>query len=369
MSDTKTLHGSEMLYGRLRGSSAFMFENMIENQGFWSQTGPYSDVVLSTRVRIARNMPGFLFPNKMDRRSVELIHSIGKRFVEDSELSSDLSFIDLHVLDDNDKRFLRERNLITYEMEKSKDSAIVLEGDEQFSILINEEDHFRIQVIKPGFQIMDAYRLADRVDDDLNRFASYAYSDDLGYLTACPSNVGTGLRVSSMVHLPMLTLLNRIPETGKLIRDMGFVLRGTSGDDYKTVGCMYLISNRISLGISEIDIIEELDVVTSKVVELESELRDSYVSEQGNHLDDRVWRSYGILQYSRKMHFLEAMEHLSHVRLGIILSVVKNISLFKINDLMVNIQQSHLQKIANKVFDDTTECDIFRAEYLRKQLK
>ena len=345
-----------------------MFEKMIEKRGFWANAGPFSDIVLSTRVRFARNLPNIFFPNKLDKNGIAIVNSIGKRFVSESVFCNDLNFIELKDIDTNDKRFLRERNLITNEMETSDDSSVIIEGSENFVILLNEEDHFRIQVIKPGFQIMDAYRLADRVDDELNKFVSYAYSDDLGYLTACPSNLGTGLRVSSMVHLPAISMLNKMPEVIKMVKNFSFVINGTAGDDYKTIGNIYIISNRISLGISEVDLIEELDEITSKVVELESEVRDNYISQQGNQFADRIWRAYGILKYSRRMNFVEAMEHLSSIRVGIILSIIKNISLFKINDLMVNIQRAHMQKIANRFFNSALECDFFRAEYLRKQL-
>jgi protein arginine kinase len=344
-----------------------MFEKMIEKSGFWANAGPFSDIVLSTRVRFARNLPSLYFPNKLDKKGIEIINSISERFVNESAFCDDLNFIELKNIDINDKRFLRERNLITSEMETSDDSSIVIEVNENFVILLNEEDHFRIQVIKPGFQIMDAYRLADRIDDELNKFVSYAYSDDLGYLTACPSNLGTGLRVSSMVHLPTLSMLNKMQEIFKVVKKMSFEIKGTTGDDYKTIGSIYIISNRISLGISEVDLIEELDEITSKIFEFESEMRDSYISEHGNQFTDRIWRAYGILKYSRRINFVEAMEHLSSIRVGIILSIIKNISLFKVNDLMVNIQRAHLQKIANKLFTSTLECDGFRAEYLRKQ--
>ena len=342
-----------------------MFERLLEKKGFWSKVGPYSDIVLSTRVRLGRNISGIRFPHRQDDDDVNLIKSISENFVIKSDFSNSVILYDLKDIDNNDRRFLRERNIITSEMEVSDNSFVIIEGDENFNIMVNEEDHFRIQVIMPGFQILEAYQLADRVDDELNKFSTYAYSDDFGYITVCPSNLGTGLRVSTMLHLPTITVLDKMGEVYKIVEEAGAKIRGTLGVGSKTFGCMYLISNRISLGMSEVDILEEIDKVSGRVIEMESEARDNCISEKGNQLEDTIWRSYGVLKYTRSMSYTEAMDHLSNIRLGVILSIIKDIELQEINDSMVNVQLSHLQKIANRVFRDSQECDNFRASYLR----
>ena len=215
---------------------------------------------------------------------------------------------------------------------------------------------------------METYRLADSVDDDLNLFAQYAYSEECGYLTVCPSNLGTGLRISTMLHLPALSISGDIAKVISMVKDLGAKMRGTLGEGTKTFGHMYQLFNRVSLGLSEIDIIEKIDEVTSRIVEMESEARDKYLSEDVLQLEDKIWRSYGILKYSRSIGYTEAMDHLSKIRLGIILSLIKAIELYEINDLMVNVQCSHLQKIANKIFKDSSECDSCRANYIRLQI-
>ncbi|MDY6933529.1 MAG: ATP--guanido phosphotransferase [Spirochaetota bacterium] len=345
-----------------------MFEKLLEKRGFWSKVGPCSDVVLSTRVRLGRNLSDVRFPHRQDEDDLNYIRFLTEEFVYKSDFNNCVTLCDLKDISLNDRRFLRERNIITHEMETSENSYVIIENDENFYIMVNEEDHFRIQVIKPGFQIMETYRLADRVDDELNKFVTYAYSDEFGYLTVCPSNLGTGLRISTMLHLPALSLTGAIPEVVKNVRDAGAKIKGTLGEGSKTFGSMYQLFNRVSLGLSEVDILEEIDEVTSRVVDMESVARDNYFSEEAVQLEDTVWRSMGILRYSRHIGYTEAMDHLSNIRLGIILSILKNIELQEINDLMVNIQWSHLQKIANMVFNDSYECDNFRANYLRMQL-
>lgn len=346
-----------------------MFEDLYQKLGFWSKTGPHGDVVLSTRVRLARNMASMRFPHRQEESELALIRSIARRFATESSFSESLSIVDLGSLGSADRRLLRERNIITSEMESSAHSLVIIGGADNFIIMVNEEDHFRIQVIKPGFQVMETYSLADKVDDELNRFVTYAYSDDFGYLATCPSNVGTGLRVSTMLHLPAIAMARAVPDAARSVRDYSVEMKGTLGDVSKTMASIYLVANRASLGKSEVDILEEMDEVTTMLVEMEGEARDDLLSKYGKQLEDRIWRSYGIIRYSRIIAYPDAMEHLSNIRLGIILSVIKNMELHKINDLMVTMQPSHLQRAANRVFAEGAECDAFRADHLRSQFE
>jgi protein arginine kinase len=325
-------------------------------------------VVLTTRVRLARNLPNVSFPQRQDENDARIIRSLSHRFADEAELGTSLSLVDLKEVNPGDRRFLRERNIITHEMENSSNSLVIIECEEKFVLMVNEEDHFRIQVIKPGLQIMETYRMADGIDDELNKFVSYAYSDDFGYYTACPSNLGTGLRVSTLLHLPVISLMKSVPDVIKVVKEAGCEMKGAAGEAGKTFGSIYQLFNRVSLGKSEVDIMEEVDEVTAMVLDMENEARDDYLSESRNQLEDRIGRSYGILRYSKTMSYSEAMDHLSNVRLGVVLSLLKNIEFRKINDLMVHVQYSHLQKIADKVFKDTVDADVFRAEYLGSQL-
>jgi protein arginine kinase len=344
-----------------------MFDELYRHGGFWSTTGPQGDVVLSTRVRLARNLATVPFPHKQDEPEQTIVKSVSYRFVHESEINRNALFVEVSSLDAHDRRFLRERNIITSEMEQSPRSFVIINQEENFVIMVNEEDHFRIQVICPGLQVMECYRNADRIDSEMNRYVSYAFSDDMGYLTACPSNVGTGLRTSAMLHLPALTHMRSIPDVVRAMKDHGSDLKATAGDGGKTVGCMYIVQNRVSLGKSEADILEGIDEAASMLVDMENEARDDYVSQYRSLLEDRVWRSFGTVKYARILNYLDCMEHLSNIRLGVVMSIIKKLELQKINDVMVNVQWSHLQKRAGTVFTNTQECDAFRADYVRSE--
>ncbi len=344
-----------------------MFDDLYRAPGFWSESGPHSDIVLSTRVRLARNLATVGFPHRQDASETSLINSIAARFVVESAYRDSYVCINLAELGDDDRRFLRERNIITSEMETSSISSVIFNSSDDIVIMVNEEDHFRIQAIKSGFQLMETYRAADKMDDELNKFVTYAFTDEFGYLTACPSNLGTGLRVSVMVHLPILSLMRSIPDVVRVVNDLGAEMRGAGGEVNKTVGSMYLVTNHVSLGKSEVDIIEELDEVASMIIEMEGDARDDYINQNPRTLEDRIWRSYGVMLNSRIISYAESMEQLSNIRMGVILSIIKNVDLPKINDLMVKVQWSHLQKDAGLVFSGTDECDAYRADFLRSQ--
>jgi len=342
-----------------------VFDYLLERPGFWS-VGRSSDVVISTRARLARNMPSIPFPGSMSEHETGLLRSVAHRFFEQSTLAN-LSYIELQGLDTVDRRFLRERNIITYEMEAGDSSFVIFDNDERFEIFVNEEDHFRVQAMRPGLQAHECYEEANRVEDELNRFVSFAFSEELGFLTASPANLGTGLRASSMVHLPSLTALKRMTDVTAAIAERGFLIRSTLGDEQKSVGGMYVVCNRASLGVSEVDIVEALDTVVAMIVEEENRARDDWCANYRQQLEDRVWRSYGLLRYSRSIGFLEAIANLANIRLGTILSIVKDIDLGAIHELMVRIQYAHLQKHFGAAFTGEGECDAFRAQYIRDQ--
>ncbi len=345
-----------------------MFEEVVKQSGFWTSTGPFSHIVLSSRLRLARNMQSVPFPGRMTGDDSYPIRCAIERFAADSRFRGNVSIIDLKEIDVNEKRFLRERNIITYEMEVAEYSLVAMNHGDDFNILVNEEDHFRIQVIRPGLQLMDAYKTADLVDSELNRFVPYAFSEELGFLTACTSNLGTGLRVSVMLHLPVITMKNSLAELIPEDKKNKIEIKGTIGKSSKTLGGLYQISNRVSLGPSEVDIIESVDEVVGRILEKEDNRRDEYFSESRIELEDIVWRSYGMLRYSRRVSYIEAMDHLSNIRLGIVLAIIKNLDVKAVNDLMVNIQWAHLQRHYGLLFKSTGECDEYRADYIRKNL-
>ncbi len=345
-----------------------MLDELLKKTGSWTDTGPSSDVVMTTRVRLARNMPSIAFPHRQDAGEFSLLEAVTRRFASDSGFRGRAFLVELSGVEEGDKRFLRERNIITSELEIARNSLAVIGDDGDFVVMVNEEDHFRIQVLRPGLQIMECWKLADGIDDELNAFAPYAWSDETGYLTACPSNAGTGLKISLMVHLPMTTISKKLAVTGAALKEKKVVLKGITGAGAETVGSIYLVSNGASLGPSEIDIVEMMDGTARFLIDGENEARDEFLDRNRTMLEDRIWRSMGILKYGRSVNYIEAVDHLSNIRLGVILSVIKNIDLHRINDLMVNIQWSHLQRIAGEFFRNLAECDEYRAEYLRSQL-
>ena len=342
------------------------FTQLLVKQASWSKVGPFSDTVFSTRIRLTRNIYGIPFPSKQKTRDLILLKEISDKFISKSCFGT-LKLIDINSIDHEDKRFLRERNIITQNMETMDNCSAILSDKEDFVIMINDEDHFKIQVIKPGFQLSEAYSLADSVDNELNKFGAYAFAEEMGYITSDPSN--GSIFVSTMLHLPVLSFTRRMTETQNIVKLSRLNIDGLKQEGIKTYGSIFILTNGFSIKISESEILDELEKITNKIINLESEARESYLAEHGIKLEDRICRSYGLLKFARRIGYVESMELLSDIRLGIILSVVRNIELQKINDLMVNMQWSHMQKIANKIFNDTTEGDIFRASYLRDQFE
>jgi protein arginine kinase len=345
-----------------------VFEEVLQQSGFWTSCGPFSHIVLSSRARLARNMANVPFPSRMVGDDAYPVRDVIRRFAGESSFRDHVAIIDLQGIDSGEKRFLRERNVITYEIEVSDNSLVAVDNIEDYTILVNEEDHFRIQVIRPGLQLMEAYRTADRVDTELGRFVPYAFSDELGYLSACISNVGTGLRVSTLMHLPVITMKNRMADLIPEDKKNAVEIKGTIGPSSKTLGGLYQLSNRVSLGISEVDIIETLDDVLGRIMGTEDALRDELFSLSRLEAEDRIWRSMGILLHARRLTYIESMDHMSNLRLGIIMAVLRNMDLKVVNDLMVNIQWAHLQRHHNILFKSTNECDEYRADYIRKTL-
>jgi len=329
---------------------------------FWTNTGPSGDSALSTRVRLARNIKGFLFPHKGSKVEALYIISLFEKFAT-SINGGNGSFMRLDSLDKSTKRMLRERNIITFETEVSDRSAVFFDDD--CSILINEEDHIRIQVVRPGLQLKETFEKADRIDDELNVFVPYSFSADYGYLTACPTNLGTGMKISAMLHLPALSIKKSINTLSAKIRNDGAAISGTIEKNGLSMGSIYQVFNKVSLGLSEIDIIELMDGIVSEVIYAEDEARDQLFAHSRPEIEDTVWRSYGVLSSARRMSYYEAMEHLSNIRFGVILAFIKQIPLASINNLMINIQPAHLSQIFNRSFSSGSEIDEMRAYFLR----
>ena len=326
-----------------------MLDRLLKKTGSWTETGPSSDVVITTRVRLARNMPSISFPHRQDSREFTLLEAVTQRFVNESSFQGRIYLVELSGVNEGDKRFLRERNIITSELEGAQNSLAVIENDEEFVVMVNEEDHFRIQVIRPGLRIMECCALADRIDDELNKYAILRLLGRARLPGRVPLEHGNGTQGVAHAPSPDDHDIEKACRYYSRIEGKKVLLKGITGSGAETVGSIYLVSNSTALGLSEVDIAELMDGTVRFLIDAENEARDEFVGRNRTRLEDRIWRSLGIMKYGRSINYIEAVEHLSNIRLGVILSVIKNIDLHRINDLMVNIQWSHLQRIAGSI--------------------
>ncbi|QKS69671.1 protein arginine kinase [Paenalkalicoccus suaedae] len=332
--------------------------------------GPDSDIVISSRVRLARNLEGITFPIIANEEELSPVpekveaHFAGhshKRFGE-------LSLIKMNDLTDNEKRILVEKHLISPNLSgKSKAGAVLLSEDESLSVMVNEEDHFRIQCLLPGFQLQEGLKYANDMDDWMEEKLDFAYDQRRGYLTSCPTNVGTGLRSSVMMHLPALVMTNQLNRILPAINQLGLVVRGIYGEGSEALGNLFQLSNQTTLGESESEIVEDLRSVVSQLVERERAAREQLLTQSTNIVEDRIYRSLGILSYSRRMESKEAMQRLSDIRLGIDTGIIKGIDAKILNELMVLTQPGFLQHYAGEALT-AEQRDQRRATLIRERL-
>jgi len=308
--------------------------------------GNRCETVVSTRVRLARNLMGTPFCHRAGAEQLES----GRDMIRDAIMSSNTmktaSFLVMSDLDDLDRQFLVERHLISQEQAASSPVRAVAVGDnEMVSVMVNEEDHLRLQSIQPGFQAMEAWRLVNRLDDELDENLEFAFSCEWGYLSACPTNTGTGMRASMLVHLPALVLTGEINRVLQGIGQMGLAVRGFYGEGSEVMGNLFQISNRTALGTSERDIIQSLENVVRKVLEYEDHGREILLRDASTQIEDKIWRAYGILKYARRITSQEVMALSSAVRLGRCLGIVDSVSVAALNRVLFVSQPAHLQKL------------------------
>ena len=346
-----------------------MLEKLFTRIGSWPHSGFDSDVVISTRVRMARNFPNLSFPHMLEGNDVSVLESLARKFAESSAFSGNIIIVEISRLDEMDRRFLRERGLITTELEHAPHSFALIDSDQKFAVMVNEEDHFRIHIIRPGLEIRQSMEEIEPIDNELNTFVPYAYSPEFGHLTARPINAGSGLKISLMMFLPTLTITRSLGDLISFLKSKNIAMRGVIGETLETVGSLYLLNNAVSCGYPEEELEEIMKSSAHFLIDEERKSREQYYSQNRKKVEDRVWRSWGILRYGRSISYPESMEHLSNIRLGILLSLIKNIDLRKINDLMINIQWSHLQRVTGSRFNSIAEADECRADYLRSTIE
>ncbi|MBK7404435.1 MAG: protein arginine kinase [Phycisphaerales bacterium] len=334
---------------------------MFESGTEWLRAeGSATDVVLSSRVRLARNLAGLPFVSKAGRGDLRLVLEAARPAIERAALDKSEVWIDLHDASEIERALLLERHLISNQLAKGKPApksgatewpravCFGLPG-ERASVMINEEDHIRLQCIRSGMALREAWRDADAIDDRLESHIDLAFSPRLGYLTACPTNVGTGVRFSVMLHLPGLRMSGEIERVRRAASDMSLAVRGFYGEGSEASGDFYQLSNQTTLGKSELLLLEELDGrIIPEVIEYERQARQSLLSKRRWQVEDTVHRAFGVLQHARLLRTEEAMKLLSVVRLGICLELLGHAALGDVQTLMLLIQPAHLQRTCGR---------------------
>lgn len=329
---------------------------------------PEAEVAVSSRLRIARNLAGTPFPGQLgtDGR-VQLLQRLADR-IAGLPLWSAPSVASMADLESIERHILLERRLATPELVNSgQGSAVVFDDEKQWSVLVNEEDHLRIQGIRAGLDLETLWGRAVEFDGMLGQILDFAFHEKLGYLTACPSNVGSGLRASVMLHLPALVLLERQEAVLRAVQALGLTARGAFGEGSEPVGSYFQISNQSTLGEVEETIIARLEAVVRRIVWAERNARKELLTQDPTRVYDFVGRAYGILRYAARLSSQEAFAQLSAVRLGVHLGILHSIPARTVDDLLVRIQPAHLQILARKTLG-TDARDAFRAELVRNTL-
>jgi protein arginine kinase len=343
-------------------------ELVTETASWLDGSGPKSDLVLSSRVRLARNLRDYPFTNRSQEEELAGIMDAFFQVTQEVKFLRNGLLLEIGQLPDLDRSFLVERHLISPALAKAQKSPGLFVGHrEVVSVMINEEDHLRLQAMKSGLQLRDTWRIIDRIDDDVSDNLNYAFSDQYGYLTACPTNVGTGLRASVLIHLPALVLTKEIDQVIKGINQVGLAVRGFYGEGTEVIGNLFQISNQTTLGRTEEDIVDNIERCTQQIIDYEEKARQTLLAHARPQTEDKICRAYGILTNARVLSSHELMSLISAVRLGVSLSIIKSISIATLNNLIMLMQPAHLQKFSGKMMD-ANERDERRAELVREKL-
>lgn len=336
---------------------------------WYVQTGKDSDIVISSRIRLARNIKGIPFTTKCKPEDLEKVINIMNNEV--NSLGYGLKLFRMDKIDNVTKLSLIEKHLISPEfVAKTENSitqnlkAILLNDDENICIMVNKEDHLRIQVFSAGLDLENLKNLIVEIDEKIDEACHYACDRKYGYLTTCPTNVGTGMKVSVMVHLPALTITGNINKVLQIVNSFGMNIRGLYGEGTQSLGNIYQISNNQSLGLTEDEIVKNLNIITSKIIEQERLARKNLTKEP-LELEDRICRSYGILTNARKLTSEECLKLWSDVKLGMDLGIIEGLTDLKVNKIRINSQSGNLQKyLGNNL--NAYERDIERPKIIKQ---
>ena len=345
------------------------FQELFSRTSPWLQgEGPHAEMVLSTRIRLARNLRDVPFTHRArDEQLLGVLASVSAAAQESSAFRGSL-LLRMPECTADQRQVLVERHLVSHELgDGARPRGILIAPDERLSLMINEEDHLRLQSMTPGFQLAECWALADAADDELDQSLDFAFSQEIGYLTSCPTNAGTGLRASVLIHLPALVLLEEIQRVLKSIMQVGLNVRGLYGEHSEIMGNLFQISNQTTLGRSARDSIESLERVTRQIIETEERARERMLRDARTQLEDKVWRAYGTLRYCRSIHAKEVINLCSAVRLGVAMSLPGLCPLRTLNELLVLTQPANLQMAAGRELSPA-ERNVYRAELVRERL-
>ena len=352
-----------------------MFNDKSISLSTWiKQKGNDDDIILSSRIRLARNLKLVPFPGQSSNEQLDKVVDVMKDILLDKEIeiAGDkyrFNYIEIKELPPIEKMMFVEKNLSSPHFVKNEGYGKILffDQDEKISIMVNEEDHLRIQILLPGLQIKKAWDIADELDDIIEKETEFAFSKDWGYLSACPTNVGTGLRSSVMVHLPGLNLSNNINRLFEVVSKLGLTVRGIYGEGSESAGNIYQISNQITLGSKEEDIIENLESVTKQVITQEKNARNRLFEDREIFIKDKIKRAYGTLKYAYSISTSEAMDLLSYVKLGMEMGIIEEVDSLLLKKLFILIRPAHLQTLIGEQVNSSKR-DIKRAELIQAEL-
>lgn len=339
--------------------------------GIFNSKSKDDGIVLTSRIRLARNIDKIPFPHIMDQKQAGgVIDDVFSSITQSNAMmKNEFKQIKLRDLNSLDRLSMVEKHIISIDLAKNHEKAgLLINKDEDVSIMINEEDHIRLQVLYPGLQLKKAYEYASRLDDLIEERITYAFDNELGYLTSCPTNLGTGMRASVMLHLPALTITKNITNILNTVSQIGMTIRGIYGEGSNIMGNMYQISNQVTLGLSEEEILNNLEAITKKIVDQEMKARSVLLEKQKDEFEDDIYRALGTLRYSRILSSSECLKLISRVRMGIEMGIIDDVKMDTLNNLIEGIQPATLQLREGKELDEK-ERDIIRAKVVRETLK
>lgn len=344
-------------------------EELLNHTGEWLRgTGPSAHIVMSSRIRLARNLAKANFTNKAGKKDLEAVFVTVESVINKIPLFKGATLFRMADLDQVDRQMLVERHLMSHEHASNPDGKGLLVSDEEvISVMVNEEDHLRVQVMRSGLNLTEGWDLINAIDDALSKELEFAFTSSWGYLTACPTNTGTAMRGSVMVHLPALVMTKQINKVLAAISKLSFASRGFYGEGTQASGNFYQISNQVALGHSEEDIIQNINGLIRQVIEQEEQARQALLVQNKPMLEDKICRSWGVLKTARIISSQEAIELFSMVRLGVDMGILKNVAHKAINELFITIQPAHLQKLEGKKLN-AFERDTKRAALIRQKL-